>query len=128
MGYREPPNQASIVNFSGDNAVQKVEGLYRGYTTQPSSYGGVTKIQSFDNNGEIVSVYSKGQLDYKLSSIPNGTWVRVTCQGKEDAEIVVDGKSIKTKCYQFTVEINDERSEVKENVKPTVESDEDIPY
>ncbi len=127
MGYREPSN-ATFVNFSGDKAIKKIEGLYRGYTTVPSSYGGVTKIQSFDNGGEIVSVYSKGQLDYKLQNIPNGTWVRVTCGGKEAVEIVDKdtGKKIKTQCYQFTVEIDDERSEVKGTAAP--ETDEEIPY
>jgi hypothetical protein len=119
MAYREPPAPASIVSFSGDNAIKKVEGLYRGYTTQDGKYG-KTYIQSFDNNGEIVSVYSKGQLNYKLKSIPVGTWVRVTCLGTEYVE------KLSADCYQFSVEIDDERSEVKGS--PPEEVDEDIDY
>ncbi len=119
MTYREPVAPSSIVSFSGPSAVKKVEGLYRGYTTRQSTYG-ETRVQSFDNGGEIVSAYSKGQLDYKLNDIPNGTWVRVTCLGKEYVE------KLKAECYQFTVEIDDERSEVKATKTP--ETDEDIPY
>ncbi len=118
MGYREPV-AGTFCSFSGDNAVKKVEGLYRGYTEQDGKFG-KTRIQSFDNGGEVISVYSKGQLNYKLRDIPNGTWVRVTCLGTEYVE------KLQADCYQFTVEIDDSRSEVK-GVKAE-ESSEDMPY
>ena len=116
MAYRET-TPATLVSFSGDNAVKKIEGLYRGYTEQDGKFG-KTRIQSFDNEGEVVSVYSKGQLNYKLKDVPNGTWVRVTCLGTEYVE------KLQADCYQFTVEIDDSRSEVKGS--PTTESDEDL--
>ncbi|MCP3964736.1 MAG: hypothetical protein GY718_00060 [Lentisphaerae bacterium] len=113
MGYEEVTGGAE--SFTGEGAINKVEGLYRGHVVHHGEYKGKpteTQIHTFDNGGEIVRVYGKGQLDYKLASVPNGTWVRATHEGLDSIY------------HQFKVEIDKSRSEA---AGTSTEEDDEMP-
>ncbi len=113
MGYEEVTGGAE--SFTGESAIKKVEGLYRGHVVHHGTYNNKpteSKIHTFDNGGEIVRVYGKGQLDKKLASVPNGTWVRATHEGLEG------------EYHQFKVEIDRSRSETPGT---STEEDDEMP-
>jgi len=112
MAYQEVKN-GIIEKFTGEGAIKKVEGIYRDTETKHGEFKNkptIAHIHTFDNNGEVVRVWGKGQLDYKMKGIPVGTWVRVTY-------LEFDGTY-----HQFKVEIDDERSEGKA-VSEEIEAD-----
>jgi hypothetical protein len=119
MGYEEVTGQ--IESFTAkEDPIKSVEGLYLGSRTYHGTYEGdatESQVHKFDNNGEVVEVFGKGQLDYKLKSINVGTWLRCTHEGKEG------------RYHQFKVEVDKSRSEkITPEVAAVVqESDDEMP-
>jgi hypothetical protein len=114
MGYEEV--SGNVLSFTGDEAIEKVEGLYKGCEKHHGTFEGQPTeswVHTFDNDGEIVSVYGKGQLDYKLKNVSEGTWCRVTHQGLEG------------RYHQFKLEVDKSRSVKTETA--TEPTDEEMP-
>lgn len=120
MGYEEVNTMVS--SFTGENAIKEIEGIYTGSYIHHSTYRSKpteTTVYSFDDGGGVKSVYSKGQLDYKMKNIKVGTWVRVTYLGVEYVE------KLDKDVHQFKVEVDKERSLADQG--PEIETNEEMP-
>lgn len=124
MGYEEVTGE--IANIITDEGGESIEGRYTGSYLHHGEFGGdptETMIYTLDNDGDVVSFYSRKQLDYKMKTVPIGTWVRITHTGMEHVA------KLKKKVHQFKVEIDASRSKVADTPNTTDEpADEEMPY
>lgn len=88
---------------------QKTEGFYKGV----KSVEGYGNVHSITINGEKVSFWGSGQLDYKLKTVPVGAMVYIVYNGMEKAELEIADKKGKVKkvtkdVHTFDVEFDPE--------------------